>query len=197
MTVDPDVAYIQFGLTTLGKTAQEAQTENAKIFAKINDVLKAKGLTKEDIKTTQFSTYPRYDWEKEKNVLKGYQVEHMLQVTYRDMEQIGSFLDSVTAAGVNRIHNIQFSTEKNEEYEIKVLEKAMDNAEKKANALAAKTGRKVKGIIQINESGVTAPPVFKGYEMQESAKMAMDSAQTNISQGSLKIQKEIQVVFEF
>lgn len=196
MTVTPDVAYIQFGLNTEGKTAEEAQAANAKIFAKIKDVIKAKGLSEQDVKTVQFNTYPRYDWENEKNVFKGYQVEHTVQVTYRDMDSIGAFLDSLTAAGVNRIHNIQFGTEKTDEYELAVLEKAMENAEKKAAVLAKKAGKQVKAIVHIQEAGTTAPPVYRNYEMAESKEMSMD-VQTSISQGSLKIQKQIQVVFEF
>jgi uncharacterized protein YggE len=197
MSVSPDVAYIQFGLNTQGKSAEEAQVANAKIFAKINEVVKAKGLSGQDIQTVQFNTYPRYDWENEKNVFKGYQVEHILQVTYRDMDRIGLFLDAVTAAGVNRIHHIQFGTEKTDEYELAVLEKAMENAEKKAAVLAKKAGKQVKAIIHIQEEGTTARPIYRQFEAEESAKMMATDAQTSVSQGSLKIQKQIQVVFEF
>jgi uncharacterized protein YggE len=196
ITINPDVAYVQIGLVTEGKTAQEAQSQNATLFTKIKDALKAKGIKDEDMKTIQFSTHPRYDWEKEKNVLKGYQVEHMLQVTYHDIEHIGDLLDAVTASGANRIHHIQFGTEKQEEYERAALEKALENAEEKANALAKKAGKQVKGIIQINESGVTAPPVYRGYEAMKGMSES-SSADTQISQGTLKVQSTLQVTFEF
>ncbi|MBP1930060.1 SIMPL domain-containing protein [Ammoniphilus resinae] len=198
ITIAPDVAYVQFGLNTEGKTAQEAQQKNAELFSKIQNAIVKQGVQKADIKTVRYYTGPEYQWEKDKNVLKGYRSEHMVEVTYRKMETIGALLDAVTKAGVNRIDNVRFGTEKEEEYEIQALEKAVDNAAKKADALALKAGKTVKGVIVIQESGTSAPPVLyrEAAEMMNAKSMAQDQS-TSINQGELKFSRQVQVTYEF
>lgn len=192
MTIQPDVAYVTVGVTTQASTSQEAQSQNASMMAKIKAALQAKGISQEDLQTIQFSSYPRYEWEKDKNVLKGYQVEHLLRVTIRDLESIGQLLDAATSAGANQIQNIQFGTEKEMEYEGKVLEKAMDHALKKASVIAGASRSKIKGVVSVTELGTSLPPVVQPYMME--AKSAAPS--TSISQGTLIIQAQLQVVYE-
>ncbi len=193
MTIQPDVAYVTVGITTQANTSQEAQSQNASVMAKIKTALQVKGIRQDDVKTIQFSSFPRYEWEKDKNVLKGYQVEHLLRVTIRDLENIGQLLDAVTSAGANRMENIQFSTEKETEYEGKVLEKAMGHAFKKASVIASASGKKIKGVVSVSELGTSLPPVVQPYMIME-AKSAAPS--TSISQGTLTIQAELTVVYE-
>jgi len=77
MMVTPDVAYVQVGLETSGTTAKEAQDANAKQFANLSKALKELKIVDKDIKTTSFSTYPNYEWIKDKQELKGY-LSHLL-----------------------------------------------------------------------------------------------------------------------
>lgn len=194
VTIQPDVAYIRLGLISQGATAKEAQQKNANEFDAIRKAIESFGVKAADIKTVQFNTHADYQWEKEKRVLKGYQTQHIVQVTYRDMEKIGSLLDAVTKAGANEIQNIEYSTEKREQYEIEALQKAMDHAKKKADALAAKTGKKVIGVVSIQESGVSSPIVYGHYAAEAKA---LDSAPTQISTGEMKIEANIQVEYQF
>jgi len=198
VTITPDVAYIQFGLNTEGKSAQEAQQKNAELFSKIQDAIEKQGVQKADIKTVRYYTQPDYQWEKDKNVLKGYRSEHMVEVTYRKMDAIGALLDAVSKEGVNRIDNVRFGTEKEEEYEIQALEKAVDNASEKASALAVKAGKTVKGVIVIQESGTSAPPVLyrEAAEMMNAKSIAQEQS-TTINQGELKFSRQVQVTYEF
>ncbi|WP_134701904.1 SIMPL domain-containing protein [Ammoniphilus sp. YIM 78166] len=193
--IQPDVAYVRLGLVTQGSTATEAQKSNADTFTQIQKALMEQGLKPEDMKTVQFSTFPNYQWEKDKQVLKGYQTQHILLVTYRDINRVGQLLDAVTQAGANQIEGVQYGAEKQEEYEIQVLHKAMDHARRKADALAAQTGKKVTGVLHISEPGTASPLIFRGHELAEAK--AMDTASTVISPGELKIEAQVQVVYEF
>jgi uncharacterized protein YggE len=195
VSITPDVAYVQFGLNTEGNTAQEAQQKNAKLFSQIQEAIIKQGVEQSDIKTVVYNTHPDYKWEKEQNVLKGYRSDHIVEVTYRKMDSIGSLVDTVTKAGVNRIDNIRFGTEKENEYAIKALENAVDHAKKKAEALATKSGKKVKDVIAIQESGTSNPPVM--YREAASEKAASLDASTTINQGELKVTAHVQVTYEF
>ncbi|WP_164985018.1 SIMPL domain-containing protein [Ammoniphilus sp. CFH 90114] len=197
ITITPDVAYVQFGLNTEGKTAQEAQQKNAQLFSQIQDAIQKQGVDKADIKTVRYYTQPDYRWEKEQNVLKGYRTEHIVEVTYRKMDDIGYFLDTVSNAGVNRVENIRFSTEKEDEYQIEALEQAIDHAKKKAEALAARSGKKIKDVIIIEELGTSTPPiVYREANLMKSEAAVQDSS-TVINQGELKMITQVQVTYEF
>src|SRR5690606_10161653 len=119
ITVEPDVAYVNLGVLTKGKTADEAQQENAEIFAKVNKVLFDEyKLEEADVKTIGFNVRPDYSYQEGKEpTITGYTATHTIRVTYRDLDSIGELLDAVAKAGVNQINNVQFATEKSDEYE--------------------------------------------------------------------------------
>jgi uncharacterized protein YggE len=200
MTVAPDVAYIQLGVRTEAATAKEAQEANAKAFAKIRSVLfEQYKLAEKDVKTSGFRVQPEYSYTDRDPKIKGYSAVQMLQVTYRDLDQLGTFLDAVTAAGANQINGIQFGTEKGDEYELQVIEKALDNAKAKAEAIAKYAGKPLKGIVAVNQGGgVSIPTIRSDYAVAEKALLGADSAvPTEISAGELKITTTVTVQFEF
>lgn len=198
VTVEPDVAYLNFGIETKGKTANEAQKANAELFAKLNKtLLEDYKLDKKDVKSTSFNVQPEYTYtEKDGQKLVGYIAYHQVQVTYRALDKIGQLLDAVSAAGVNRVNNIQFSTEKQEQYELQAIEKAMKNAETKAKAIAKTAGKELKGVISVQQSsGGYNPIVYGGY-----ASPAFDAkaeAATSIQTGQITINTSVSVQYEF
>lgn len=195
MMIQPDVAYLNVGVRAEGATSQAAQAEAAKVMAKIQSALQANGIAKEDIQTIQFTSFPRYEWEKDRRVFKGFEVTHILRVTSRDLAKVGEVLDAVTVAGANQIDNIQFATEKAAEYEGAVLQKAMDHALKKASVLASASGKKIKDVVSIAEMGSQPPSFYQPLMMGAEAKAASPIS-TELSQGLLKVQAEVQVVYE-
>lgn len=198
-TVTPDVAYVTLGIQTQGKTANEAQKGNAEAFAKLEKVLfETFKLDKKDVKSSGFNVQPEYSYEdKSGPKITGYSANHSVTVTYRDLAKIGDLLDAASAAGVNRVNGVQFGTEKGEEYELQVIEKAMANAETKAKSIAKYAGKTLKGIIHVEQSSnANYPrPIEGGFAMAKAE--AMDAAGTTIQAGELKLTGSVQVTFEF
>ncbi|MCU6339648.1 SIMPL domain-containing protein, partial [Enterobacter quasiroggenkampii] len=124
LEVTPDVAYAELAIDTRGKTAAEAQKQNAVLFEKVKQVLTSKyGVQEKDLKTVNFSVNPEYKYvENKEPQIIGYQATHAVRVTYRDLNRLGSLVDAATDAGVNRVVRIQFDTEKRADYEAQVLE---------------------------------------------------------------------------
>lgn len=195
LVIKPDVAYIQLGVFTEGKTAKESLQKNADQSAKVMKSLEAQGIAAKDIKTVYFHTYPQYDYSGKTATVIGYQTTNMVEVTYRNMDKIGSLIDVVTDAGANRFDQIRFGTEKYEDYEVAVIEKALDNAKKKANAIAAKTGKKIKGVKQVIEEGASGPVYRQEFLGAKAAESGM-AASTPVSPGELKLEKTLQVIYE-
>ncbi len=196
--VKPDVAYIQVGLDTTGKTAKESHDANAKQFTELSKVLKDLKIAEKDIKTTRFNTYPNYEWINNKQELKGYRTEQMIQVTYRDLDKIGTVLDQLTTAGANRVQGVQFGSEKIEEYKLEALDKAMENARSKADRLVKHAGSKIKGVISISESGSYYQPMYDyGANIGFSMSTKEEAYSTQIYSGEIKVQANVSVSYTY
>jgi len=191
ITVKPDVVYVQFGVETSGKTANEAVQKNAQIFEGVKAAIKQAGVADADIQTVQYNTYPVYQDQK----LTGYRVQNIVRVTYRDVANVGKLLDQLAAAGVNRVESLAFSSEKMDEYEKQALSLAVKDARSKADALAAAAGVRIKGVISMTESGAVQPPVF--YMQRQLSSELAKNAETDISPGQLKIEATVQVNYGF
>ncbi|WP_019421959.1 SIMPL domain-containing protein [Paenibacillus sp. OSY-SE] len=195
--VTPDVAYVDIAVETRANTAAEAQQKNAAAFDKVKQVLTQKyGVQDKDLKTTNFSVDPVYKYaENTEPKVVAYQAQHAVRVTYRDLARLGSLVDAATSAGANRIMQINYDTEKRSDYETQVLEKAVQHATKKAQALAKAANREAGMAITIVESGADWTPV---RIMSEQMKVA-DSASNSVSSpqgGLVKLRAQVQVQFQ-
>ena len=76
ITVDPDKAEVFVKILTLEETAQESKNENSRISSKVMRALNNEGVKTKDIETSQFSIFPRYEYEEvvENGVIKSKRV---------------------------------------------------------------------------------------------------------------------------
>lgn len=199
VSAEPDVAYVSIGIETTASTANAAQSENSKKFADLQSVLLNQyEIDKKEIKTTSFQVYPQYQYtDKQNPKVVGYTATHMVQVTYRNLPKLGQLLDDVSKSGVNRVNNIQFSTEKSQDYELQALQKAMDNAKSKAKALAQSAGKELQGIVNITQNGASMPPVIYGDYRSLKAEYSAASGSTPVYGGEVTVSANVTVQFEF
>ncbi|MFD1910568.1 SIMPL domain-containing protein [Paenibacillus rhizoplanae] len=113
LSIKPDIAYLSIGVSTTADTAQEAQKGTAAKITKLNALFKTTwGIADKDIQSTQFYVQPNYTYsEKDGQKVKGYNAQHTLQVSYRDLTKVGQLLDAASAAGANNIGNVRFAIE--------------------------------------------------------------------------------------
>ena len=99
------------------KTAQESATK------KSNDIiayLKGADVDEKDIKTTDYSVNPQYDYTNGactsgyctpgKQTLRGYQVTQTLEVKVRDTKKAGDLLSGVGGKGASQVSGLSFTT---------------------------------------------------------------------------------------
>ncbi|WP_144028029.1 SIMPL domain-containing protein [Paenibacillus sp. 32352] len=196
--VTPDVAYINLGVMTKADTASEAQKLNAESFAGLTTLLyDTYKLDKKDVKTSGFSVQPVYSYTDKEPKIIGYSATQMVQVTYRDIDKVGAFLDAASAAGANQINGVQFDTEKRQEYEIQAIDSAMKNAEAKAVAIAKTVGKELKGVVNVVQTGTSAIPVRREYSPMLMKAADTASSATSIAPGELTITTNLSVQYEF
>lgn len=199
ITVEPDVAYLNLGVLTKGKTAEQAQSENAAIYENLNKVLTEQfKIEAKDIQTVGFNVRPDYSYQEGREpVITGYTATHNIRITYRDLDQIGELLDAATKAGVNQVNHVQFATEKSADYEKEAMKLAMSDAREKAELLAATEGQTVKGAISIVHNGASGGMVIERGLADFSLAQASSAAGTMVNPGEIVIRTSVTVVYEF
>lgn len=188
----PDVAYVTIGVTTNDADAASAQQQNRDAMNAIFDALKKAGLTDDDMRTTSYTTYPRYNYDT--NEVTSYEVSNMVELTIADIDNVGKYIDIAAENGANTAYPVTFSLlDQNSPYN-QALGIAMTTASDKAQAIISASGNEIVATISIQENSYG----YTAYARDEMAAMdtADAGASTPISAGELEITATVTVVYE-
>ena len=198
----PDLALTTFSVISEEKTVAEALSQNTEKMNAVIDFVKGQGVEDKDLKTTSFNIYPRYEWREGKTeippqpqgkrVLVGYEVRQSLEVKIRDLEKIGAIIEGATGAGANRVGDLQFTIDKEDELKKQARDQAIEKAKTKAKELASQLGVNLVRITDFQESSLV--PRYYGLE-----KIAVPGAEEEIPQieiGENKIEVTVIITYE-
>ncbi|MEW9107702.1 MAG: SIMPL domain-containing protein [Cytobacillus gottheilii] len=144
--IQPTEAQIQLGVREEQKTLNEAQAISTSTMTRIIQGLKEQGIPEEQIQTASYQVFPVYDYDEGTQVLRGYQVEHLLQITVKELEKTGEIVDTAVQNGANIVNSIQFTSSLPNAYKQQALSIAVFNAVEKAEAIARSMG------VQLNQT---------------------------------------------
>jgi hypothetical protein len=198
VTVEPDTASITLGVAVFEANLSEAQAKATTQMTTIIDAVEGAGIADEDIQTSNYSVNVRQDYDENGNPTKviGYDINNTVTVTVRDLDALGSILDSVVQAGANTIYGISFFTEDMTEATAQARAAAVADARVRADQLADAAGASVGRVIAITE-GYSAPPSPVYYDRSGGADMAMaESAPVPVQVGTQQIEVQVSVVYE-
>jgi uncharacterized protein YggE len=162
----PDLAIINSGVVSEGKTAREALDANTAAMAKLIAAIKAAGVEDKDVATSGFSVAPRYvysqrnDGTQEPPRITGYEVRNTVTVKVRDLTKLGGILDKAVTEGSNQIDSLSFDiADKKKLYE-EARKGALADARAKAELYAGAAGVKLGRLRELSEqtSGGFPPP---------------------------------------
>ncbi len=186
--VSPSIARIQLVVSTVNRSLQEAQQENAERMNRVLDILQQIGVPREQIQTTSFSARPIYSYQDGDQTLQGYEVRNEITIITEDMDGIGEMIDRVTENGVNEVISIEFSVDNPENFYMEALSFALSDAKRKAESLTEQLGVNLNPIpLKINEQttspGVGPAQVFK-------------MVSTPIEPGNQSIEARLEVIYQ-
>jgi len=156
--VQPDVAFVAFGVESVGPTLGAAMADASTRMQAVVDTLLGSSIAHEDIRTTRLGITPVYD-QRDNTILRGYRVTNGVQAKLRDLGAVGQIVDAATAAGANRVDGVAFGVDDMTPFKDQARALAMSNARAKADQLAGLAGVRVVGVKSIAESDATSPPV--------------------------------------
>jgi uncharacterized protein YggE len=173
MFATPDIAEIDLTVSKDASTMTDAQSGVTTVANKALAYLKAQGIADADIKTTDYSANPKYEWQANStlcvagqpcppagnNVQVGYTVSESISVKVRKTDQAGAIVTGLGAAGVTNVSGPNFTVDDPTVIQDQARAKAITDAKTKANELAGELGVKLVRIVSFNESGNTPYPV--------------------------------------
>jgi uncharacterized protein YggE len=186
ISVPPDQAQVEAGVTSDGKTAREASEANNTTMGKVLLALKAAGIDGKDIQTSRLSLQPQSAPNRSTNAIAGYRASNQVTVRVRDVTKVASTIDLLVGAGANDIGGINFMVSQASKLLDDAREQAVADARRKAEIYAKAAGVTLGAPLSIAEEGAPAP-VFRG-------KMALaPMAATPVAQGEQTLSVTVSV----
>jgi uncharacterized protein len=188
ISVAPDLAQVEAGVTSDAKTAREASEANNAAMGKLLMALKAAGIDARDIQTSRLSLQPQSAPNRSTtNAIVGYRASNQVTVRLRDVTKVASTIDLLVGAGANDIGGINFMVSQASKLLDDAREQAVADARRKADIYAKAAGVTVGAPFSISEEGAPGP-VFRG-KMMAAAPMAT----TPVAQGEQTLSVTVSV----
>ena len=208
VTVKPDIATMSLGVETLAATVTEARNEAAVAMDAMLTALRARNVDEDDLATTFFDIRPEYTFDEVTETLAngeritrrerrivGYRVTNTLSVTIRNLDDLGSIIDSTVDAGgdATRLNGISFTVDDGLALEVEARTLALRDAVAKADLYASETGVQRGKLISIVEIGGNR---FANQDRAEVASLAFAAAPpTQILAGEFEVRVSVRAVF--
>ncbi len=196
--VTPDIAKISFGIQDNGPSLKAVESNvNTKSKA-LTQALKGLGIAEEDIKTTSYNVYPRYDYTNPESRITGFEVSIDYQVTVRDFDKVNDALSQGIAAGANVVGGVSFDvndkTEKEKLNEARKL--AVEDAKAKAQGLAGAAGITLGKVINVSENqGYGRPIPFETMAVDKAIGSA-PAPEASVTPGTAEINITVSLSYE-
>ena len=165
VSVPPDQAQIDGGVTSDAKTAREASDANNAAMGKVLLALKGAGIDEKDYQTSRLSLQPQYAPNRSgSSPVVGYRASNRVMVRLRDVNKVAGIIDVLVGAGANELGGINFVVSQASKLLDDIREKAVADARRKAEIYAKAAGVTLGEPLSISEEGA-ATPVLRGKMM--------------------------------
>ncbi|MEM1402212.1 MAG: SIMPL domain-containing protein [Pseudomonadota bacterium] len=174
--VAPDMATVSAEIVVESQSVDDARGEANDVTARALSELERLGIDRSDIDSTSLSIQPQYEWQKDerRQLLRGYRVVRQLKVRVTQLEQLGTILETLAEAGINRVQPPRLSLMDEEAVHQQVLAAAATNARDRAAVITAALGADLGEVLTISteQSRIPQRMYARAAAMEE---MAMDS----------------------
>lgn len=192
ISVPPDLAQIDSGVTTEAKTAREASEANNKAMGVVLQALKTAGIAEKDIQTSRLSLSPQSAPNRNANapfLIVGYRASNRVTVTIRDITKVADTIDVLVGSGANEISGISFMVSKASKLLDDARSEAVADARRKAEIYAKAANISLGAPISISEETAPGPVPYR--------KMAADmAASAPVAQGQETLRVSVSVSYE-
>ena len=186
ISVPPDLAEINGGVTTEAKTARDASADNNKAMSAVLQALKTSGIADKDIQTSRLSLQPQsapIKGDRGPMQIVGYRASNRVTVTVRDVAKVANAIDALVSSGANDISGISFMVSQASKLLDEARGKAIEDAHRKADIYARAAGVTLGAPLNISEQGMPGPMPYRKMAavMADSAPVAPGEEMLRVS----------------
>lgn len=192
ISVPPDLAQIDSGVTTEAKTAREASEANNKAMGIVLLALKNGGIAEKDFQTSRLSLSPQSAPGRNPNApfqITGYRASNRVTVTIRDITKVADTIDVLVGAGANEISGISFSVSKASKLLDDARSEAIADARRKAEIYAKAASISLGAPLSISEETTPGPVPYRKM-------VAGMAASAPVAQGEETLRVTVSVSYE-
>ena len=162
VSVPPDLAQIDGGVTSEAKTAREASEANNAAMGKVLQALKGAGIEEKDIQTSRLSLQPQSAPNRTgPSAISGYRASNRVTIRVRDVAKVANVIDTLVGAGANEIGGINFVVSQASKLLDEARERAVADARRKAEIYAKAAGVTLGAPLNISEEGNSVPVPYR------------------------------------
>jgi uncharacterized protein YggE len=201
--VIPDTAQFSFTVNGKAETVAQAQQSVTNTMNAILEKLSSDGVLEEDIKTINYSVFPRYEFRNAdvragfpvgNQVLVGYEVSHTNQVSVVDADKAGDLLSAVGSLGATDVSGLTFGVKDEMAINQEARTAAIDDAQAKARILAEDLGVKIVRVVGFYEVG--SQDMYQKDGMIEQVRMSATPVAPQVSLGQSEVESRVNITFE-
>lgn len=206
----PDIASISFSIESSKATQSASSDEVNTKTKKILDFLKSSGAEERDIKTENYSSYPKYSNPEPcyqssnfseimpcrpvESKIVGYTVSQSISVKIRKVDDSSKIIDGINAIGVTNMYGPNLAIDNEDGLKAEARKKAIEDARQKAKVLAKDLGVNLGRVANFSESGNFYPMYYAKDAMMESS--AVSSAPAELPKGENTISSDVTITYE-
>jgi hypothetical protein len=162
VSVPPDQAHIDGGVTTEAKTAREAADANNAAMGKVLLALKGANIDEKDYQTSRLSLQPQYAPNRTgPSPVVGYRASNRVTIRLRDVTRVANVIDTLVGAGANDIGGISFTVTQASKLLDDAREQAIADARRKAQIYAKAAGVTLGEPLSISEESSPGPVPYR------------------------------------
>jgi uncharacterized protein YggE len=182
VSVPPDLAQVDAGVTSDAKTAREASDANSAAMSKVLLALKSAGIEQKDYQTSRLSLQPEYAPNRQgPSPVVGYRASNRVTIRVRDVTKVANVIDTLVGAGANDIGGINFMVSQASKLLDDARTQAVADARRKAEIYAKAAGATLGAPLSISEEGAAPRPVFRAKMVAEMAAAAVAQGEETLS----------------
>ena len=192
--VAPDLAVLDFGVSTQAPTAAAAARENS---ARMDAVLKAvRQLLGADarISTGSYTLHTNQTQPRDGSPPKvtGYTARNVVQLKMKALDRVGETIDTAIKAGANQVQRIAFTLSDESAPRQAALRIAVSRAREKAQTIAKALGVEARTVYTLVEQDVGSPRPL----MRAAAMYAESAVQTPVEAGQIEVRARVVLTME-
>jgi uncharacterized protein YggE len=166
----------------------ESRNDAENDLKKLEEILKANGIDKNDIQITPIQQGRFYEYDGRNRIFKGYFSSFNVNLVLRDLNKYSTLISQLSESGDFENLSPSWNDSKYEEHHKSTLIQASVNAKNKASYLAENLGMQIGSVLEIQESSTSYPNPFNTSTSLE--------YETPIASGKVPYTRSVKIKFE-